>query len=125
MAQLRILLAVLISVVMGSTISARAGEADVVGVVVTPDWSDTWRFEVTIAHADTGWDHYADKWEVIGPGGKVLGTRVLVHPNEAEQPLTRALGGVFIPSDVTEVTLRAHDNVHKYGGKEMTVQLVR
>ncbi len=125
MAQFRILLAVVISVVMGSIVSARAGEADVVGVVVTPDWSDTWRFEVTIAHADTGWDHYADKWEVVGPDGKVLGTRVIVHPNEAEQPLTRSLGGVFIPSDVTEVTLRAHDNVHKYGGKEMTVQLVR
>ena len=125
MAQLRILLAVLISMAMGSIVSASAGEADVVSVVVKPDWSDTWRFDVTVAHADTGWDHYSDKWDVVGPDGKVLGTRVLVHPHENEQPFTRSLGGVFIPPGVTEVTLRAHDSVHKYGGREMTVPLVR
>ena len=125
MVRLRILLAVLISVAAGAADSARAGEADVVGVQAKTDSSDTWRFDVTVAHGDTGWDHYADKWDVVGPGGKVLGTRVLVHPHEAEQPFTRSLGGVFIPPDVTEVILRAHDSVHEYGGREMTVPLAR
>ena len=125
MARSGILLAVLLSLVAGFAISAHAGEADVVGVKVRPDSGDTWRFDVTVAHGDTGWDHYADKWDVVGPDGKVLKTRVLAHPHEAEQPFTRSLGGVFIPPDVAEVTLRAHDSVHEYGGREMTVQVPR
>jgi len=127
MTRLSVLLAVsvAVSVLMAISAPVYAGEADVVGVRATPDSSDTWRFDVTVAHADTGWDHYADKWDVVGPSGKILGTRVLVHPHENEQPFTRSLGGVFIPPDVNEVTLRAHDNVHKYGGREMTVPLTR
>ncbi len=112
-------------VAAGASAPAHAGEADVVGVQATSDSGDTWRFDVTVAHGDTGWDHYADRWDVVGPDGKVLGTRVLVHPHEAEQPFTRSLGGVFIPPDVREVTLRAHDSVHEYGGREMTVPLPR
>ena len=104
---------------------AWAGEADVVGVEAKAESGGTWRFDVTVAHGDTGWDHYADKWDVIGPDGKVLGTRVLLHPHEAEQPFTRSLGGIFIPPEVTEVTVRAHDNVHEHGGREMTVPLPR
>jgi len=123
MARLSVLLVAL--VLMALVAPAHAGEADVVDVQAKMDSSDTWRFDVTVAHADTGWDHYADKWDVVGPGGKILGTRVLVHPHENEQPFTRSLGGVFIPPDVTEVTLRAHDSVHDYGGREMTVPLVR
>jgi len=125
MARLGILLAVLVFAVAGSFAPAHAGGADVVGVKARPDSGDTWRFDVSVAHGDTGWDHYADKWDVVGPDGKVLGTRTLAHPHEAEQPFTRSLGGVFIPPDVTEVTLRAHDSVHEYGGREMTVQLPR
>ncbi len=82
-----------------------------------------WRFRVTVAHGDTGWDHYADKWDVVAPDGSVLGTRVLLHPHETEQPFTRALGGVEVPEGVNEVTLRAHDRVHGYGGQELTVEL--
>ncbi len=78
-----------------------------------------------MAHGDSGWDHYADKWDVVAPGGAVLGTRVLLHPHESEQPFTRSLGGVEIPENVAEVTLRAHDSVHGYGGKEVTVKLPR
>ncbi len=104
---------------------ARAGEADVVRAEATAEGGDTWRFRVTVAHGDTGWDHYADKWDVVAPDGTVLGTRVLLHPHETEQPFTRALGGVKIAEDGAEVTLRAHDRVHGYGGKEVTVALPR
>lgn len=103
----------------------RAGEADVVGVEAAPQGGGTWRFRVTVAHGDTGWDHYADKWDVVAPDGTVLGTRTLLHPHEAEQPFTRSLGGVAIPADVDRVMLRAHDSVHGYGGREMTVELAR
>ena len=60
---------------------------------------------------------------MVAPDGTVLGTRVLVHPHETEQPFIRSLGGVEIPQGVSEVTLRAHDRVHGYGGKEVTVKL--
>ena len=104
---------------------ARAGEADVVRAEARAEGGGVWRFRVTVAHGDSGWDHYADKWDVVAPGGAVLGTRVLLHPHESEQPFTRSLGGVEIPENVAEVTLRAHDSVHGYGGKEVTVKLPR
>ena len=103
---------------------ARAGEADVVRAEARAE-GGAWRFRVTVAHGDTGWDHYADKWDVVAPDGTVLGTRVLLHPHETEQPFTRSLGGVEIPQVMNEVTLRAHDSVHGYGGKEVTVKLPR
>jgi hypothetical protein len=104
---------------------ARAGEADVVRAEARAEGGGAWRFRVTVAHGDTGWDHYADKWDVVASDGTVLGTRVLLHPHETEQPFTRSLGGVKIPEGVSEVTLRAHDRVHGYGGKEVTVELPR
>ena len=110
--------------IMGAN-GAMAGEADVVAAQAYPTGDGTWRFEVTVRHADTGWDHYADKWDVVAPDGRVLGTRVLLHPHETEQPFTRSLGGVSVPADVTAVTLRAHDSVHAYGGAEVTVELPR
>jgi hypothetical protein len=103
--------------------AAIAGEADVVKVDVRPDGNGTFRFDVTIAHADTGWEHYADRWDILGLDGKVLGTRTLLHPHVDEQPFTRSLGSVAVPDGVTEVTVRAHDKVHGAGGKEITVSL--
>ena len=102
---------------------AMAGEADVVDVTVSEQRDGVFRFDVTVAHADTGWEHYADRWEVVAPDGTILGTRTLLHPHENEQPFTRSLSGVAIPSDIDTVTVRAHDNVHGLGGAEMTVRL--
>ena len=101
----------------------QAGEADVEGVEVSRSSDGSYRFDVTVRHADTGWDHYADAWDVVAPDGTVLGTRTLLHPHENEQPFTRSLSGVEIPAGVTEVTVRAHDNVDGYGGAEMVVTL--
>ena len=100
-----------------------AGEADVVGVEIRAEGPGLWRFDVAVRHEDEGWDHYADKWDVIGPDGSVLGSRLLLHPHETEQPFTRSLTGVAVPDVVDEVTVRAHDKVHGYGGREMTVRL--
>ncbi len=102
---------------------ALAGEADVVGAEAARESDGTWRFRVTVRHADTGWEHYADRWQVETPEGRVLGTRVLLHPHEAEQPFTRALGGVVIPPEVTEVIIRAHDSLHGDGGQVFRVKL--
>jgi len=105
--------------------NAQAGEADVVAVEASQSANGTWRFDVTVAHEDEGWDHYADQWDVLAPDGTVLGERVLAHPHVTEQPFTRSLSGVVIPPEVDTVTIRARDSVHGYGGIEMTVPIER
>lgn len=99
---------------------ALAGGADVVDVKIAKSGT-TFSFDVTVRHGDTGWKHYANKWEVVGPDGKVLGTRVLYHPHVDEQPFTRSLSSVRIPAAVGEVTVRAYDSKHGVGGKTITV----
>ena len=106
-------------------INAYAGPADVVKVDVKPAGPDTFQFFVTVRHDDKGWDHYANKWDVVAPDGTVLATRTLHHPHENEQPFTRSLGGVMIPTGILTVTIQAHDSVHGYGGKTITIQLPR
>ncbi len=87
-----------------------ASDVEIVNVQASQN-GGAWRFDVTLLHADSGWDHYADGWEVLAPDGRSLGMRVLVHPHVNEQPFTRSLGGVVIPDGVTEVVIRARDNV--------------
>lgn len=101
-----------------------AGEADVIGVQVDKSGS-SYSFDVTVQHNDTGWQHYADKWDIVGPDGQILATRILYHPHVNEQPFTRSLSGVEIGAGVSSVVIRAHDLVHGYGGREMTVELPR
>lgn len=100
-----------------------AGEADVVAATATKSADGTYQFNVTVAHDDTGWDHYANVWQVVGPDGEVLGERELLHPHVEEQPFTRSLSGVRIPSDVHTVTIRAGDLVHEFGGAEVVLDL--
>jgi len=66
----------------------------------------SWTISVTLSHPDTGWDHYADGWQVLAPDGRVLGFRLLVHPHVNEQPFTRSLSGVKIPDDINTVQIR-------------------
>lgn len=103
--------------------AAFAGEADVLDVTVIRTGEYVYRFDVTVLHGDEGWDHYADRWEVIAPDGTVLGTRVLRHPHVGEQPFTRSLAGVRVPEGIGKVTVRARDSVHEYGGAEVVVKL--
>lgn len=102
-----------------------AGEADVIRVEVRQIDSDRFHFDVTVRHDDTGWEHYADKWDVLTPDGTVLGSRTLYHPHVDEQPFTRSLSGVKIAGNISAVTIRAHDSRHAYGGKTVTVELPR
>ena len=104
-----------------SLTKAHAGKADVTDVRVECQGSCT--FNVTVKHADTGWKHYADQWDVVSPDGEVLGTRVLYHPHVNEQPFTRSLSGVKIPTGIREVILRARDSRHGWGGKEIRVAI--
>ncbi|OOY33997.1 hypothetical protein [Solemya velum gill symbiont] len=103
--------------------ATEAGEADVVDVNVYKTPGGLYTFHVSLLHGDTGWDHYANKWDVIDSDGNVLGTRVLHHPHENEQPFTRSLAGVAIPEGVRSVTIRGYDSVHADGGVTMSVKL--
>ena len=103
---------------------ASAGEADV-EAARAEFRNGAFDFYVTVSHGDTGWDHFADAWEIVGPDGAVIATRELVHPHVNEQPFTRSLRGVEIPPEVTSVLLRARDKIHGLGGATVTVQLKR
>ena len=102
---------------------ALAGDADVLDATAEALGGGQWRISATVQHADTGWDHYANGFEIVGPDGEVLGTRVLYHPHVEEQPFTRS-HTLAIPEGITEITVRALDSVHGgEGGAEVTVPL--
>ncbi|MBE0689712.1 MAG: hypothetical protein IH587_06270 [Anaerolineae bacterium] len=107
-----------------------AANADVIYVRAVESTGGTWTFHVTVQHPDTGWENYADGWDVVTPDGTVIQpdpdspfTRLLLHPHVEEQPFTRSQGGIVIPSGVTQVTVRAHDLVAGFGGREILVDL--
>ena len=117
---------VLAVIIGGATMLAQmsaAGEADVVAVTVKKSSNGVYRFDVTVKHGDTGWQHYADNWEIVGPDGAVIDRRVLLHPHVGEQPFTRSIPRVEIPDAAKSVVVRAHDSVHGNGGAEKTVRL--
>lgn len=91
---------------------AGAGEVKIVDVEAHQQQDGRYGFSVTLKHADNGWDHYADRWQVLGPAGQVLGERVLLHPHVNEQPFTRSLSSVSIPRQLSSVRVRAHDKLH-------------
>ena len=104
---------------------ALAGEADVIDVKVSRAGDAVYDFDVTIRSNDTGWDHYADAFEVLAPDGTVLGQRVLRHPHVEQQPFTRNLHGVAIPEGIDQVIVRARHKPKGYDGSTMTVTLPR
>lgn len=108
---------------MAGTVPAYAGNANVVDAKAHKLSDGTWRFDVTVQHDDTGWDHYANKWEILDMEGNVLATRVLAHPHVNEQPFTRSLSGVHLSEDISSVIVRASDKVHGHGEKTITIQL--
>jgi hypothetical protein len=106
------------------------GNADVRFVRAEKSGDGTWNFTVTVEHPDTGWDDYADGWDVVLPDGTVVKTsaggpftRLLTHPHENEKPFTRSQSGIIIPEGISQVTVRAHDLVDGFGGQEVIVFL--
>ena len=113
-----------------SSDGSTAANADVTYVRAVESGEGTWTFHVTVEHPDTGWEDYADGWDVVTPEGEVLKpdpesafTRTLLHPHVDEQPFTRSQSGIVIPEGVTRVRVRAHDIVDGFGGQEVWVDL--
>jgi hypothetical protein len=112
------------------TTAKPSANADVLRVQAVQSANGTWTFHVTVQHPDTGWEDYADGWDVLTLDGTILKpnpddpfTRLLLHPHENEQPFTRSQSNIAIPPDVTQVRVRAHDIVDGYGGREVLVDL--
>ncbi len=111
-------------VLLAFAVDAWAGQAEIVEVELA-EGNGVWDVRVTLRHADTGWEHYADAWRVVTPWGRVLGTRTLYHPHVDEQPFTRGLQGVVIPEDTPIVFVEAHDKVHGWNPRRVRVDLTR
>jgi len=106
--------------------------ADVIYVRAVLLQDGTWTFHVTVTHPDTGWEDYADGWDVVTPDGVVLKinqddpfTRLLLHPHENEQPFTRSQQGIIIPTGTKWIRVRAHDLVAGFGGVEIMVDITQ
>lgn len=97
--------------------------AQVTNVKISKQDNNNYCFNVTVRHNDEGWNHYADGWEVLDMKGNLLGTRILAHPHEHEQPFTRSKCGINIPKNITKVVVRAKCNKHGFGGKAYVVDL--
>ena len=108
---------------VSALLPALAGEADIVKVKASQGSKGKWTFHVTVRHGDTGWEHFANRWEVLSTEREILETRVLAHPHEHEQPFTRSLSGIALPKGTKAVIIRAHDSQHNYGGKEILYRL--
>jgi len=98
--------------------------AHVIDATAEQDEDGSWTFSVTVLSDDTGWDKYADLWELRDPlTGDVLDSRMLLHPHETEQPFKRSLSGVEIPEGTDTVVIAARDSVVGFCGTEFTLDL--
>ena len=105
----------LLSIILcAAALPATADEPHIVSATAHAS-SDTWQFNVTLSHPDTGWDHYADGWRVLDMDGKELGLRILAHPHEHEQPFTRSLSGVRFPTGTNKVQIQARCLIDGWG----------
>lgn len=106
----------------GSFVPAQAGTVEVVHTEFVQR-HNAWDVTTTLRHADTGWEHYADAWRIVSESGEVFGTRILYHPHVDEQPFSRSLNHVVIPSETTIVYVEAHDKVHGWSPQRLRVNL--
>lgn len=103
--------------------AANSGDIKILAVDLNNSNNNIWLVKVTLEHTDTGWDHYADSWQIEDEKGNVLGYRLLQHPHVNEQPFTRSLTGVEIPEDITTLYIKAHDKVHGWTKNSLRVNL--
>jgi hypothetical protein len=104
------------------TSSVFANDVEIVKVVLT-NQNGTWRADVTLKHADAGWDHYADAWRIVDDKGNELGKRTLYHPHVNEQPFTRSLSSFHISSDKKIIFIEAHDKKHGWSTNRVRIDM--
>jgi len=102
--------------------SVLANDVEVVNVVLTKH-TGTWRADVTLKHADTGWKHYADAWRLVDMKGNEIGKRTLYHPHVTEQPFTRSLSNFHIANDTNIIYVEAHDLKHGWSANKVKINM--
>jgi len=102
---------------------AHAGDVKIVSAEFNKNHNNTWNIDVTLKHADTGWEHYADNWRIVDSKGKVLGNRVLYHPHVDEQPFTRSLSNITFSGTTSAIYVEAHDSKHGWTKNRLKIDL--
>lgn len=100
-----------------------ASEAEIIKAKAEFTSAQKFNISVTLKHADEGWEHFANAWRVYSSDGKLIGERVLHHPHVKEQPFTRTLLGLSIPSDVSEIKIVPVCSVTGESKKGYTIKL--
>jgi len=100
-----------------------ADNADVIAADIQYEGESRYSFSVTVSHNDSGWDHYADRWEILTTDDRIIAARVLRHPHVREQPFTRPLSYIPVPEGINRVKFRAHCSRDGYVGKTLEKRL--
>jgi hypothetical protein len=107
-----------------STSSAGQLFPDVVAPDPTTLSTTTTRVAVTLSSPYDTPARYADAIRVRSTDATTIyGTLKLGHGHATEQPFTRTLTGLQIPTGVTTVIVEGHDHVNGWGGRTLTVQV--
>ncbi len=96
---------------------------DVVAAKATQSADGTWDFTATLSSPYDSPARYADAWRVLAPDGSELGVRELTHDHAGEQPFTRSLLGVDVPTGVGVVTIEGRDQLNGWGGATIRIEL--
>jgi hypothetical protein len=94
---------------------------DVLGVKAASRGAQVFDFAVTVSSPYDTPQRYADAFRVMGKDRNVYGERKLLHDHAGEQPFTRELYGVNIPTGVRVVVVQARDQKYGYGGKTVEI----
>ena len=109
-------------IVLLASTSVFANDVEIIKVVLTGQ-TGTWRADVTLKHADTGWKHYADAWRLVDEAGNEIGKRTLYHPHVNEQPFTRSLSDFQISCDTNIIFVEAHDLKHGWSSNRVKIDM--
>lgn len=99
-----------------------AGGVEIVFAELRRD-AGQWQPTVTLRHADTGWEHYADAWRVTTADGEVLSHRTLYHPHVNEQPFTRSGPAFALPAGNSTLIVEARDTVHGWSEQRLAIDV--
>ena len=96
---------------------------DIIGAKVRASGPNLFDFDVTVSSPYDTPQRYADAFRIETRDGRVLGERILFHDHQDEQPFTRDLYGVSIPTGIASVVIRGRDRASGWGGKTHEVAL--
>ena len=98
---------------------AEAGKPRFVHARVVAAGDNRYHFTAQIAHFDLSWEHFVDRWEIIGENRRVLATDNIYYPQIGGGVLVRLLTGVKVEPGTEYVIFRVHDKQDGYGREKL------